>query len=78
MPTVARIGPYRFFFYSDEGDEPPHVHVLRDRDVAKFWLDPASLAYSRGFAAHELNELTRIVRERTAQFMEAWNAHFSG
>jgi hypothetical protein len=27
MPTVLRIGPYRFFFYSNEGHEPPHIHV---------------------------------------------------
>ena len=44
MPTIARIGPYRFFFYGNEGSEPPHVHVQRERMLAKFWLDPVSLA----------------------------------
>ena len=46
MPTVGRVGPYRFFFYSDERGEPRHVHVQRDRSLAKFWLDPVALASS--------------------------------
>lgn len=36
MPTVLRIGPYRFFFYSGDGGEPPHIHVERDDAIAKF------------------------------------------
>jgi hypothetical protein len=77
LPTVARVGPYRFFFYSNEGEEPRHVHVERDRDVAKFWLDPPALAMSRGFAAHELREIERIVSERQQQFRKAWDEYFS-
>jgi len=38
VPTILRDGPYRFFFFSNEGFEPPHVHVQRDRAIAKFWL----------------------------------------
>jgi len=44
MPTVLRIGPYRFFFFSNEGNEPPHVHVERDDNTAKYWLDPVRVA----------------------------------
>lgn len=40
MPTVLRHGPYRFYFYSNDADEPVHVHVERDGDVAKVWADP--------------------------------------
>ena len=42
MPTVDRIGPYRFFFFANEGNEPPHVHVQRGRALAKFWLQPVA------------------------------------
>ena len=49
MPTVLRHGPYRFFFYSNEAGEPMHVHVARDRDVAKFWLEPVRLQRSGRF-----------------------------
>jgi hypothetical protein len=54
MPTVLRVGPYRFFFYSGDGGEPPHIHVEHDDHVAKLWLDPVRLARSGGFKAPEL------------------------
>ncbi len=50
MPTVLRSGPYRFYFYSHEPNEPPHVHVDRDDVSAKFWLDPVQLAANLDFA----------------------------
>src|SRR5882757_10333220 len=49
MPTVLRVSGFRFFFYSLEGSEPPHIHVEHGDNVAKFWLEPVSLAESRGF-----------------------------
>ncbi len=42
MPTILRIGPYRFFFYSNEKGEPSHIHVQRERFLAKFWLNPVA------------------------------------
>ncbi len=57
MPTVLRSGPYRFYFYSHEPNEPPHVHVDRDDLSAKFWLDPVGLARNFGFTAREVNAL---------------------
>ena len=54
MPTILRHGPHRFYFYSHEPNEPPHVHVDRDDRTAKFWLNPVALAMNLGFAAIEL------------------------
>jgi hypothetical protein len=76
MPTIARLGPYRFFFYSNEWREPAHVHVQRDRATAKFWLTPLALARSTGFAAHELAKLKEMVGGRQQELMEAWNECF--
>lgn len=77
MPTVLRIGPYRFFFYSNESDEPMHIHVQRDRALAKFWLQPlVALASSTGFSAKELNGLSKTVKDNATTFMEAWNEFF--
>jgi len=75
MPTVLRVGRYRFVFYSNEGNEQPHIHAKADRDEAKFWLDPLVLAANSGFKAHELNEIERIIREHWAELMEAWHEH---
>lgn len=76
MPTVLRIGPYRFFFYSNEGTELPHVHVQRDRRLAKFWLTPIALANVTGFAGHELRLIERHVAEHRERILEAWNGYF--
>lgn len=73
MPTVLRVGPYRFLFYSNEPDEPPHVHVRRDRAEAKFWLDPVALAKSTGYPAHELRRIARLVAEHRPALLDAWN-----
>ena len=75
MPTVLRIGPYRFFFYSNEKGEPPHVHVQRERFLAKFWLNPVALAGSKRFASHELRTIQKHVEENRTMFLEAWNEH---
>ncbi len=77
MPTVLRIGPYRFFFYSNENDEPAHIHIQRERMLAKFWLNTVALASSIRFSPKELRKLESLVNENKALFLEAWNEHFS-
>jgi hypothetical protein len=76
VPTVLRVSGFRFFFYSMEGAEPPHIHVEHGDRVAKFWLDPVVVAESHGFRTHELNRLRLLVIEQRVSFLEAWNAHF--
>jgi hypothetical protein len=61
MPTLLRVGPYPFHFYSRENGEPPHIHVTRDDIEAKFWLQPISIAANHGFGAAELNQVRRYV-----------------
>jgi hypothetical protein len=75
-PTVKIVGPFRFFFYANELGEPPHIHVRRDRSVAKFWLDPVALAKSKRFSAQELTRIDEIVRQHGDEFMEAWHGFF--
>ena len=78
MPTVLRVGPYRFFFYAGDRDEAPHVHVERDDAVAKFWIDPVRLQQDRGFRSAELREIERLVIEHQHLLAEAWNDYFNG
>jgi len=77
MPTVLRIGPYRFFFYAGDQDEPQHVHVERDNHLAKFWLDPLSLQTSGGFSATETNRIKRLVEENREILVGRWNEFFN-
>jgi hypothetical protein len=71
MPTVLRIGPYRFHFYSREGNEPPHIHVTREEMEAKFWLRPVALASNHGFAKAELVRIEQLVDEHCQKLLEA-------
>jgi hypothetical protein len=77
MPTVLRVKGYRFFFFSLEGHEPPHIHVSHAERFAKFWLDPVSLVKSRGFRSNELSEIQKVVEEHQDSLMEKWNEYFS-
>jgi hypothetical protein len=77
MPTVLRLGPYRFFFYASDRDEPHHIHVEREDRIAKFWLDPIRLQRSSGFNGAEIRRIQRMIVEHHSQLVEAWNAYFS-
>ena len=78
MPALLRIRGFRFFFYSLEDREPPHIHVAQAGRYAKFWLDPVMLASNRGFRSHELTVIGELVLEHRNLFLEKWNAYFSG
>jgi hypothetical protein len=75
VPTVLRVGRFRFFFFSNEGQEPPHIHIRAGGDEAKFWLDPIDLAANHGFNGRELNEIERLVEQHRAELLEAWDEH---
>jgi len=76
MPTLLRWKGYRFFFYSADGWEPPHVHVVKDGREAKIWLRNMVVAVNLGFSAKDLNEIIVATRENQIAFMEAWNDYF--
>ncbi|RUT31002.1 DUF4160 domain-containing protein [Arsenicitalea aurantiaca] len=76
MPTVLRLDGFRFFFYSGENDEPPHIHVESGDRIAKYWLTPVELALSKRFRAHELSSLRAIVTANRSMFIKAWHEHF--
>ncbi len=77
MPTILRVRGYRFFFFSLEGSEPPHIHVEQAERFAKFWLSPVSFVKSRGFRSDELSEIQQIIEENQDLLVEKWNEYFS-
>lgn len=72
MPTVLRIGPFRFHFYSDESNEPAHVHVRSADGECKFWLNPVRLAGNRGLAVQDVREVERLVFENQQHLAEKY------
>jgi len=77
MPTVFWKGPYRFFFYAGDGNEPAHIHVEHENRVAKFWLDPVRLQNSGGFSRMEIGRLYRLVEENQEQLLREWHEYFN-
>jgi hypothetical protein len=76
MPTFLRDGPYRFFVYASDREEPRHVHVERESKVAKFWLDPVRLQRVGGFSRTEIIRIERLVRKHEQLLLEAWHDYF--
>lgn len=77
MPTILRIRGYRFFFFSNERNEPAHIHVESGDNYAKFWLNPLGLAKSVGYNAQEIRQLRELVQKNLDLFKEKWNEYFS-
>jgi hypothetical protein len=76
VPTVLRIGPYRFFFYAGDGSEPAHIHVERDDSVAKFWLNPVRLQESGGFNRKDIATIQELVEEHREELLRSWDEFF--
>jgi hypothetical protein len=70
QPVALRVKGYRFFFFSLEGHEPPHIHVEQAERFAKFWLHPVALVKSHGFRSNELTEIQRIIEENQDTLLE--------
>ena len=80
MPKVFDWDGYRFHFYSNEGDprEPPHIHVRKGHNDAKFWLRPeVAVAYSKGFPPRVLSQLVGVIEQRRDEIERAWHDFFS-
>lgn len=76
MPTILRVGPYRFFIYAGDRHEPLHIHVERDDKIAKFWLDPVRLQFSGGFNRVEIGRIEKIINKQHSKLVKAWNEYF--
>ncbi len=77
MSTIFSNGPYRFFFYAGDRDEPIHVHVERDDSIAKFWIEPIRLQRSSGFRSADLRRIRKIIEEKQDDIVEFWNEYFN-
>lgn len=76
MPTVLRVGGFRFYFYSHEPNEAPHIHVDRDEATIKVWLETLEVAKSRGFRSHEIGGIVAMVAAHRDRLLEAWHDYF--
>jgi len=78
MPTILRLLGFRFFFYSNEGREPVHVHVEKGDAQGKYWLEPVQEDYMDGFTKTEEKQVRKIIIDHQEKFITDWNEHFEG
>lgn len=76
MPTILRLDGFRFYFYSSDGHEPPHVHVEKGEGRGKYWIDPIREDYMRDFKAAEKRKASQIIEQFQEQFKQDWNEYF--
>jgi len=76
VPTIYRARGFRFYFWNNERNEPPHVHVESGDGYAKFWLAPIRLAESIGYDAAEVRDLLAIVTQHRDEMEQAWHEPF--
>jgi hypothetical protein len=76
MPTVLRWRGRRFYFYSSDENEPPHVHVDHSGRTIKVWLDTLKVAYNDGYAMRAVTAILDVVDRNRERFLEAWREHF--
>lgn len=75
MPTVLRLKSFRFHFYSDERNEPPHIHVATPDGECKFWLEPVLLARNKNVAPHVVREMEQLVYENYDLLLKAYHEY---
>jgi hypothetical protein len=79
MPTVVMVRGWRVFFYSEEGNEPIHVHVRKGECEAKFWLRVEEFdieeAWSHGMKPQLRREIRRIIFDNFDLIVDEWNRH---
>jgi hypothetical protein len=77
MPTVLREGGFRVFFFSNESEEPPHVHIERAESGAKFWLQPeVRLAWSVRFRQRDVTRMRKLIESNQTFLLERWDEYF--
>ena len=74
--NVFYFNGYRFFFFSNENDEPMHIHVEKGEGSAKYWVDPFEEVYSYGLKAKQRKEIKAIIELRINELKKAWHEYF--
>jgi hypothetical protein len=76
VPTILTFEGFRFFFYSNEGNEPRHIHIEKGEAAGKYWLNPVLLADAQGFNRAQLARVRELVEEHVEFFQRKWDDHF--
>jgi hypothetical protein len=80
MPTVLFILGWRLFFYSNEGEEPIHIHAEKGDMECKFWLNKEEIDVREEFAYNltpaARREIRKVIFQNFDLIVESWEHHF--
>jgi hypothetical protein len=77
MPKVLLLDGFEFFFFSNEANEPMHVHVGKAGGIAKIWMEPEiHTGYFYGFTPNERRRILELVKENQGLIKLKWNEYF--
>lgn len=83
LPTLFEIYGYRIFFWSNENNEPVHVHVCKGQPTAnstKIWLPPESnpvLANNNSqIPQKDLNRILKSIAQNREMIIARWYDYF--
>lgn len=82
MPTILMIFGWRFFFYSNEGNEPIHIHCQNGDMECKYWLDVENIDieedYSYNMNSKDKREVRKIIFSYFDLIEQQWNKYQGG
>jgi len=73
MPTIYRESGFRYFFYSNEGNEPSHVHIEGKGGEMKIWLEPFGIEFAYGLSPRDQRVIVDAVSKNMKLFKEKWD-----
>ncbi|HRE41993.1 MAG TPA: DUF4160 domain-containing protein [Ignavibacteria bacterium] len=80
MPEVFRKNGWRFFFYSNEGNEPIHIHCQNSEKTCKFFIDiklkELYLADSKNVSNSDISKVKKMIIDNLDVIILKWNEHF--
>lgn len=78
MPEVFRAYGFVFFFYSNESQEPIHIHVRKAGGFAKFWIEPIELDFSQGMKIPDIKQAEDLIIEHLEIIKTKWDEIHGG
>lgn len=83
LPSLFQIGGYKVFFWSNENNEPIHVHIGKGKpasNATKIWITSSGgciVANNNGkIPPNELSELLEVISAQFFMICDAWKKHF--
>ncbi len=80
MPTIIYINGWRLFFFSNEGNEPIHVHAEKGGMACKYWLLQSDrkiqLSWSYGMNSKDRRAVESIILDNFDLILWFWEKHF--